>query len=55
MTSAEAMDAVDGWNAYAAGKRYDPTGSHAWRRGRRWRQASDFNRPNHLCVALRAL
>lgn len=39
MTSAEAMSAVDGWNAYAAGVRYDPLAPHAWRKGWRWRQS----------------
>ena len=38
MTSADAMDAVDGWTAYTAGVRYQPHASHAWRKGWRWRQ-----------------
>jgi hypothetical protein len=36
------MDAVDGWNAHAVGRRYDAIAPLAWRRGWRWRQAEAF-------------
>ena len=46
MNSAEASQALEGWQAFAAGLRYDLSAPLAWRCGWRWRQDSGFRAAN---------